>query len=184
MGRSTSFRWSAIVAATALLAWNTAAADFELTDPQGRRILLKEDGTWQFLEPTKPGTQDATNVGEAVLSLDARSERGNGCRFSVTLVNNLPYEIESFVPAFSAYRSNGVLYDTVSIPASFNSLKPGNRQSREFEFYGIKCADIARMQVVGGDRCSMGNLRRFSDAKGECLARISVAPSEVVRFDK
>jgi hypothetical protein len=30
----------------------------------------------------------------------------------------------------------------------------------------------------------MGNLSRFSDAKGECLARISVTPSDLVRFDK
>jgi hypothetical protein len=179
MRRRTSCRWSAVLATAALAVCNTAAADFELADPQGRRILLKDDGTWQYVESAKDGTQDT-----AVLRLDGKSERGSGCRFAITLVNNLPYEIESFVPRFSAYRSTGVVYDTVSIPASFNSLKPGNRQSREFEFHGIKCAEIARVQVVGGDRCSMGTLSRSSDAKGECLTRISVAPSDLVRFDK
>jgi hypothetical protein len=63
-------------------------------------------------------------------------------------------------------------------------MKPGNKQSREFEFFGIKCEDIARVQVVGGDRCVMGDLHRFSDATGQCLARVRVAASDLVRFDK
>jgi hypothetical protein len=173
------FRWSAVLAAAALAVWSTAAADFELADPQGRRILLKDDGTWKYLESAKGGTQETAD-----LRLDGKSEQGIGCRFAITLVNNLPYEIESFVPRFSAYRSSGVVYDTVSIPRSFSSLKPGNMQSREFAFHGIKCGEIARVQVVGGDRCIMGDLGRYSEAKGECLARISVAPSDLVRFDK
>jgi len=179
MRRATSFRWSAVLATAALAVSSTAVADFELADPQGRRILLKDDGTWKYLESAKGGTHETAD-----LRLDGKSEQGNSCRFAISLVNNLPYEIESFVPSFSVYRSNGVVYDTVSVPRSFTSLKPGNRQSREFEFYGIKCGEIARVQVVGGDRCSMGNLGRFSEAKGECLARINVAPSDLVRFDK
>jgi hypothetical protein len=177
--RTMSFRSSAVLAAAAIAVWSTAAADFELADPQGRRILLKDDGTWKYLESAKDGTKETAD-----LRLDGRSGYGNGCRFAITLVNNLPYEIESFVPRFSAYRSSGVVYDTVSIPRSFSSLKPGNKQSREFGFHGIKCEEITRVQVVGGDRCIMGDLGRYSEAKGECLARISVAPSDLVRFDK
>jgi hypothetical protein len=187
MSRPTSFRRNVALATAALAVWSTAAADFELSDPQGRRILLKDDGTWRYLDSAKGGAQDTAKGGAqetAVLRLDGKSERGSSCRFAITLVNNLPYEIESFVPSFSAYRASGVVYDTVSIPRSFNSLKTGNSQSREFEVHGIKCGEIERVQVVGGDRCSMGNLSRFSDAKGECLARISVTPSDLVRFDK
>jgi hypothetical protein len=51
-------------------------------------------------------------------------------------------------------------------------------------FGGIGCADIARLQVQGGDRCDMGDLNKFSDAKGECLARVRVLPSEVLPFEK
>jgi hypothetical protein len=177
--RRTSFRLSAMLATAAIAIWSAAAADFELTDPQGRRILLKDDGTWKYLESAKGEAQETAD-----LRLDAKSEQGNNCRFVITLVNNLSYEIQSFVPRFSAYRSSGVVYDTVSTPRSFSSLKPGNRQSRDFEFHGIKCGEIVRVQVVGGDRCIMGELGRYSEAKGECLARISVAPSDLVRFDK
>jgi hypothetical protein len=168
-----------VLTTAAFAVWSTAAADFELADPQGRRILLKDDGTWKYLDPPKSAPQETAD-----LRLDQKSEHGNGCRFAITLVNNLPYEIESFVPRFSAYRSSGVVFDTVSIPRSFGSLKPGNSQSREFLFQGIKCGEIARLQVVGGDRCIMGDLGRYSEAKGECLARVNVAPSDLVRFDK
>ena len=171
--------WRAVLAVAAFAVWSTAAADFELADPQGRRILLKDDGTWKYLDPPKSAPQETAD-----LRLDQKAEHGNGCRFAITLVNNLPYEIESFVPRFAAHRSNGVVFDTVSIPRSFGSLKPGNSQSREFLFQGIKCGEIARLQVVGGDRCIMGDLGRYSEAKGECLARVNVAPSDLVRFDK
>jgi len=30
----------------------------------------------------------------------------------------------------------------------------------------------------------MGELNKFSDAKGECLARVRVLPSDGVKFDK
>ena len=32
-----------------------AGADFELKDGQGRRILLKDDGTWRYAEAPPPG---------------------------------------------------------------------------------------------------------------------------------
>jgi hypothetical protein len=164
----------------------SAQADFELTAPDGRRILLKDDGTWRPLEATDKGRagDKPADAGEAVLSLERKIVRGNGCRFVIQLVNDFPYEINSFVPYFSVYRADGVIYDTVSSPSSFTGLKPGNKQSREFQVTGIACKDIARVQVVGGDKCVMGDLNKFSDVKGECLARVRVVASDLVRFDK
>ena len=161
-------------------------ADFELTGPDGRRVLLKDNGTWQYVE-AKDNDRDATKVkpeGEAVLVLERKTERGNGCRIAVRLENNLPYEIRSLVPFYSIYRANGVIYDTVSGAASFNSLKPGDRQVREIDFLGIACKDIVRVQVVGGDRCEMGDLTKFTATRGLCLARVRVAESDLMRFDK
>ena len=159
-------------------------ADFELAGPDGRRIRLMDNGTWQYVE-AKDRAEGKTKVeGEAVLSLERKIERGSNCRFAVRLVNNLPYEIRSFVPYYSAYRADGVIYDTVSSLASFASMKPGDTLSREFEFRGIACRDIARLQVVGGDRCDMGDLDKYSAAKGQCLARVRVVASDLVRFEK
>jgi len=163
-----------------------ALGDFELTAPDGRRVLLKDDGTWRYVEGMwKDLAEDKSkDAGEAVMVLERKIERGNNCRFIVRLVNNLPYEIRSLVPYYSGYRANGVIYDTVSSPTAFTAVRPGDKLVREFEFTGIACQDIARVQVVGGDRCEMGDLHKFSEGKGQCLARVRVEASDLVRFDK
>jgi hypothetical protein len=41
--------------------------------------------------------------------------------------------------------------------------------------------------VSGGDRCTMGDLHRWSDiaeVKGQCLARVKVVESSVIKFEK
>jgi hypothetical protein len=163
-----------------------ARADFELAGPDGRRFLLRDNGTWQALEASGKDRADEefSDSNQALLLLERKMDRGNGCRYAVQLVNNLPYEIRSFVPHFSAYRANGVHYDTVSVGSSFAVLRPGDKQTREFEIIGLTCQEIARLQVVGGDRCVMGDLDKFSPATGECLARVRVVKSDLVRFDK
>jgi hypothetical protein len=171
-----------------LLAAHAAFADFELTAPDGRRVLLKSDNTWQYVEgKDAPDADKRKAEGELVLLLERKTERDNSCRFRVQLANKLPYEVQNLVLHYSAYRANGVVYDTVSSGRAFGSLKPGDSQAREFEFYGLPCRDIARVQVVGGDRCAMGELHRWLDQtehKGQCLAKVRVAESELVRFDK
>ena len=171
-----------------------AQPDFELTAPDGRKILLKSDGTWRYLqakekEPTKEKEASkekepskGKEKGEATLRLEQKVEGEGVCRYVLVIANNLPYEIRSLVPQFSAYRANGVIYNTVS--SAFASLKPGDSQRREIQFRGMDCRDISRLQVTGGDRCDMGELDRISSSTGECLGRIRVLPSDVVRFDK
>jgi len=161
-------------------------ADFELAGPDGRRIRLMDNGTWKYVEAKdKDQAEGQTKVGgEAVLSLERKIERGSNCRFAVRLVNDLPYEIKSLVPYYSAYRADGVIYDTVASLSSFASMKPGDMLSREFEFVGIACRDIVRVQVVGGDRCNMGDLDKFTATEGRCLARVRVVASDLVRFEK
>ena len=162
---------------------SVAGADFEVAGPGGRRILLKDDGTWQYVDTSQaPAKGKPAETGEAVLSLEYKTEAGPNCRFGFRMSNSLAYEIWSIVPSFSAYRAGDVLYETRSI--GFVSMKPGNSQSRSTEFRGITCKEIARLQVSGGDRCEMGDLTRFSNETGACLARVRVVPSELMLFGK
>ena len=156
-------------------------ADFEVTGPDGRRILLKDDGTWAYLTETSGGT--ATD-GETVLVLERMTPRGNGCQLGVRLETKFPYEIRSLVPYYSVYRAGGTLYDTSSGGQGFGLIKPGDSQIREIEFQGISCDAINRVQVGGAGRCQMGDLDRFSATPQQCLARIRVVESKLVRFDK
>ena len=165
---------------------HTALADFEITGPDGRRIQLKDDGTWRYLQSSdkEPAEDKIKKPGEAVLTLERKMDYGNGCRFVIRLANDYPYEIQSFVPNFSVYRANDIIYDTVSSPSSFTGLKPGDKQVRDFVVYGLTCKEIVRLQVVGGDRCAMDDLDKFVNEKGKCLERVRVVASELVRFDK
>jgi hypothetical protein len=166
----------------------SARADFELTDAKGRRIALKDNGTWSYVD-AEAGAKDAGSTAapatpevQADLELTRRVEVPGGCRFEMLLTNNLPYEIRSVVPEFAARRANGVVY--ASKTTGFLSVRPGNKQSRQVQFEAIGCQDIAKLQVLGGDRCEMGELNRFTDGKGLCLALLRVVPSELLPFEK
>jgi len=187
----------------ALLVPAAIAADIELTTPDGKRVLLKDDKTWRYVEgePAKAGAKPAADgaaakdkdakdtkeaaakkdEGEAILSLEGKIAGNRICRFQMRLVNNLPYEIRSLVPELSVFRGN-VVYDSVFTGFSF--LKPGDTQVREARFNGIACEDVSRVRVGGGDRCEMGELDKFSSGKGKCLSMVRVVPSDIVRFDK
>jgi hypothetical protein len=162
-----------------------ARADFELKDSQGRHILLKDDGTWRYVDaPAMSGaaSEPAKEQPQAEMLLERRLDAPGGCRVELALVNTLKYEIRSLVPEFAVYRANEVAYSAQL--AGFGPVRPGDRQSRALQFAGIGCADIAKLQVQGGDRCEMGDLNKFSDASGQCLARVRVLPSELLRFEK
>jgi hypothetical protein len=199
-------RW--LACAAALMAFGAAVGanaaekrapgDFEVTGPDGRRILLREDGRWRYIDP-KSAAADAESgdagdkeakakekpkedVGEAVLTVERKLDGNRICRFGLKLVNNLKFEVRSLVPQFSAVRANGVVYDTVF--SAFQFVRPGDSQVREIRFEGIACPDIARLQVTGGDRCEMGDLDKFSPVKGVCLSHVRVVESNLIRFDK
>jgi len=169
-----------LVAAMLLGTVHGAHADFELSDAKGKRILLKDNGTWAYVDDK--GQSPVKDRPMAELELTRRVEAPGGCRFELTLNNKLPYEIGSLVPDFSAIRANDVVYSTRLL--GFSSLRPGDKLSRSLQFEGIGCGDIAKLQVLGGDRCEMGELNKFSDAKNRCLALLKVLPSELLKFEK
>ncbi|MBL8351085.1 MAG: hypothetical protein JNL87_12330 [Burkholderiaceae bacterium] len=181
-------RFVILLSGFSLAALAPAHADFELRSPDGKRILLKDDGTWRYLdaEAAQAGAPAASAPAGpkpmADLHMLRRVEIPGGCGFVLALINNLPYEVRSLVPEFTVQRSSGVVYSSQVL--GFGPVKPGDIFQRDLRVLGIGCQDIARLQVGGGDRCDMGELNKFSDAKGECLARVRVVPNEVLTFDK
>ena len=174
---------AALLLAAALLPLSAAWADFEVAGPDGRRILLKSDGTWSYVEGEQPKEEEKIVVtGEGVLTLERMDEFGQNCRIGVRLQNDTNYEIRSIVPRFSIFRTSGVMFESRTL--SFHSLNPGINAYRETLFRGISCKEIGRIQVSGGDRCVMGDLDRFTYTGGACLERVRVVPSDLVRFEK
>jgi len=178
-----------LLAAAAALALPLQAADFELKDAQGRRVLLKADGTWRYVEAAgpaaAPASAPAAEPAQAELLLERRQDAPGGCRFELALNNSVGYEIRSLVPELTVYRSQSgkdVPYSAQLV--GFGPVRPGDAHRRALQFAGITCAEVSRLQVGGGERCEMGDLNKFSDAPGQCLARLKVMPSELLRFDK
>jgi hypothetical protein len=162
---------------------SAAWADFELTAPDGRRVLLRNDSTWRYLDAEKEPTTDKPVVkGEGVLTLERLVEQGPNCKIGLRLKNDTNYEIRNIVPRFVVYRTSGVAYEARTL--AFYSINPGNSLYRETTFGGITCKEIGRIEVTGGDRCVMGDLDKFSYTGGACLERVRVVPSNLVRFDK
>lgn len=174
---------AATLLVAALSPLSAARADFEVTGPDGRRIMLKNDSTWSYVEGEKPKEEEKMVVtGEGVLTLERLEDLGQNCRIGVRLQNDTNYEVRSIVPRFVIYRKNGVAYEGRTL--GFYSIHPGNSVYRDTLFRGIGCEDIGRIQVSGGDRCVMGDLDRFSYTGGACLERVRVVASDLVRFDK
>ena len=121
-------------------------------------------------------------IAQAELFLQGRADEPAGCRFEMGMVNTLGYEIRMLTPEFTVYRDGSVAYSARTV--DFGPLRPGDRNLRRVLFSGIACGEIAALRVGGGDRCVMGELTKFTDVKGECLARIRLRPSELLTFEK
>jgi hypothetical protein len=159
-------------------------ADMQLVAPDGRSVLLKDNGSWSYVDGKTASGVEAKDAKaeQAMLALESKTPFGPNCRVALTMTNRLPYEIVQIVPYFSAMRANGVMHQSLGL--GFQNVRPTDSKTRVVEFTGIACNDIARIQVVGGDRCEMGELTKFSADKGQCLARVRVMPSDVLTFEK
>lgn len=157
-----------------------AALDAVTSD--GRAVRLLDDGTWEYADEP-PAVAEPPAV-EAPIRLEMISMRSvsNRCAIELRLHNGASYTVASLVPQFEAFVSDGVSFQTVFVP--FSDVKPTLSQYQRLEFQRISCEEITSVRVQGGDRCTMDELNKFSRARGDCLARVSVEPSELVPFGK
>ena len=149
----------------------------EVVTPNGRHILLKDDYTWEYLEVEQLPAGES-----AVLEVVNVKELRNTCDVGFRLTNNLPYMIKSLVPRFSAYTGDNVKFETRS--KSFNSIKPTRDQYQKVRFIGISCPDISHIKLHGADRCTMGPFTKFDSGEGECLKRVYVQESNLIKVMK
>jgi hypothetical protein len=145
--------------------------------PDGRRVLLRDDHTWEVVE-AEQGDLEASAV---ITVANVRGLR-NACKVGLRMENKLGYKIKSLIPSFSAHTAKGVLYETVS--KAFSSIKPTRDQYQQIQFIGITCESIGHIRVHSADHCSMGPMDKFNEEDGECLSHIYVQPSELIKIIK
>lgn len=147
-----------------------------ITD-DGRRVLLKSDGTWEFVQ-IPVGDPDTS----AVLTVRDVVDYEKACRLDLHLKNNLTMRIGHLVPRFGIYNQDAVLFDSVS--TSFSNIKPGREQYTSVQFNGIGCGQISRVKVYDAARCRMGDIDIWNEKEGQCLSRIYVTSSEKIDISK
>ena len=145
--------------------------------PDGRRVLLRDDHTWEVIE-----AEQGDAASSAVITVANVRGLRNACKVGLRLENKLGYNIKSLIPSFSAHTTKGVLYETVS--KAFSSIKPTRDQYQQIQFIGINCEGIGHIRVHGADHCSMGPMDKFNEEEGECLSHIYVQPSELIKIIK
>ncbi len=170
--------WGVLLLVATVVFWAPqGGADMTVRGPEGRLILLQDDGTWRYLED-----EDDTPAEHVRLKVERVRSGTNSCVIGLRLFNNLNAPVRSLVPEFSAYKDGQVKIETVF--QSFSRIKPTQDQYQEIRFTGITCDEIGYVLVHGADRCSMGDLSKFSYNKGECLDRIVVQPTDLIRITK
>lgn len=167
-----------------------AAAAIDAVTEDGRRVRLLDDQTWEFMseETTDAAKTDAGDSSdgtiEALISITVarKEDRHGNCIYGLRLQNDTGFLIYNLVPQFTAYIESDVNYENVF--RGFQRIKPMRSQFQELKFSRIKCDEITRIQVHGGDRCAMDKLTRFSTEKGECLKHVKIIPSTLVNIAK
>lgn len=169
-----------------LLLSQAAQAAVELVTPDGRRVLLHDDHTWEYLsaeQPQQPAETQQDQTPRAVLQVSHVNElEGVGCRMGVVLQNDLPYKIKNLAIRFAVHKSESLPYDSVT--RSFSEIKPTDNQYRRLLFRGIRCSEIHHIQIQDPGRCAMGDLDRFSAQPGDCIEHIRIEPTQLVNILK
>jgi len=171
---------SRIVLATLLsLLTPLAGADMTATTEDGRKVLLRGNGTWDWYEPAADGDRVQPR---ALLTLEKKFDIARGCRIGMRLQNDLNAQIRTLVLRFTAYKGDEIAFETVS--RGFSYIKPTVSQYQEVTFRGIRCADITSVEVFAARNCHVGELTKYSASAEHCLALVDVAPSDLLPFTR
>ena len=169
----------------------TAIAAMEAVTDDGRRVRLLDDQTWEFIadekataDATEPTAETAETPIDPRISIEVTSKqaRHGNCVFGLRLQNDTDFLITSLVPQFTAHVAGDVKYENVF--RGFQRIKPTRKQFQELTFSRIKCDEITRIVLHGGDRCAMGELTKYSTEKGKCLEHVRVIPNPIVNLSK
>jgi hypothetical protein len=151
----------------------------QATLEDGRKVLLKEDGRWEYLTPEAASDDEQHS---AVLTVERLESIPQGCRLGLRLQNDLTTRIRSLVLRFTAYKAGPIAYETIS--RGFSLIKPTDSQYREIRFRDVPCNEIAQVQVHGADNCHIGELTKYTEGSDSCLSLVQVADSTLIKIYK
>jgi hypothetical protein len=161
-----------------LLAAQFAAAEVTITIPDGRRVILHDNGTWSVAEESDNGKKRTY----AVLTLEKKFDLAHGCKLGLRMQNDLSEQIRSLVLRFTAYKDGQIPFETVT--RGYSYIKPTNSQYQEISFRGISCDEISSVEVFAARNCHVGDLTKYTAEAHHCLNLVDVRPSDVLPIAK
>ena len=171
-------QYRSIGIAALLLAAQLASADVTITAPDGRQVILHDNGTWSVVkESDNPETRRY-----ASLSLEKKFDLARGCKFGLRLQNDLSDQIRTLVLRFTAYKGDRIPFETVT--RGYSYIKPTASQYQEISFRGIGCAEITSIEVFAARNCHVGDLTKYSAEAHHCLNLVDVQVSDIVPITK
>jgi hypothetical protein len=153
------------------------AADMIATAEDGRKVVLRPNGTWI------PAEEDQVPDGKTIahLALEQVRDSSSGCRIGLRMQNDLSAQIRTLVLRFTAY-TDGVPFETVT--RGFSLIKPTQSQYQEIRFRGIACDEIESIEVFAARNCHVGELTKYSATSKHCLELVDVANSDLMPIAK
>ncbi|HPE80131.1 MAG TPA: hypothetical protein PKZ35_08975 [Gammaproteobacteria bacterium] len=161
-----------------MLVAHSVLADVTITAPDGRKIVLRDNGTWAVAQDG----DDAEARRFAQLTLEKKFDLERGCRLGLRLQNNLSAQIRSLVLRFTAFKGSDIPFETVS--RGYSYIKPTASQYQEINFRGITCDEITSIQVLAARNCHVGDLTKYSADAHHCLNLVEVAVSDILPIAK
>lgn len=156
-----------------------ALAEMRATTADGRQVLLRENGTWDFADNAASSDAQQRVANLKVIRYESVT---NGCLIGLELENNLNELIRTLVLRYTAYRGPEVRFETVS--RGFSFVRPTLTSYEEIQFRGITCEDITSVEVSAARNCHVGDLTKFSSDPGDCLELFEVAPTGLLAITK
>ena len=163
---------------TLLFTAQLVSADVTITIPDGRQVLLRDNGTWSVVEKS----DSAETRRFAALTVEKKFDMARGCKFGLRLQNDLSARIRTLVLRFTAYKDGQIPFETVT--RGFSYIKPTTSQYQEITFRGISCKEISSVEVFAARNCHVGDLTKYSADAHHCLNLVDVRPSDLVRISK
>lgn len=160
------------------LASSVVAADLTATTADGRKVMLRDNGTWVFAAKSDGKGEEA----RANLTLEKVVGLPRGCRLGLRLHNDLPAQIRTLVLRFTAFKKDQVAFETVS--RGFSYVKPTTSQYQEVSFRGITCDEVRSVGVTAARNCHVGSLTKYSASAARCLELIEVDASDLLPIAK
>ncbi len=132
-----------------------AQADQVLLLPDGQSVILKDDGTWAYI--------DETITGALTLNFGKTLDQQGRCYAWPRLTNDTDKFIDGVVFEYSTHYDDGLTIKSGSLIYSIIAVgKRSTMQEYMTDYDTAKCSEVAYVQIDGISKCKIDGIQKNS----------------------